>query len=113
MSEEAVVNAAAGAAMGTAAGVAAGLANAATAPHAVGRGTGVANAAAKFSHGTTVALRHHKSIGAALGAGATAVIGHGAIATAAVAAAPVVIATAAVGGTFFGIYKFVKYLTED
>jgi hypothetical protein len=113
MSEDAVVKAATGVAVGTAAGVAAGLANAATAPHAMVRGAGVANAASKFSHGTTVALRHHKSLGAALGAGATAVIGHGALATVAVAAAPVVLATAAVGGVFFGAYKLVKFFTED
>ena len=57
------------------------------------------NTSARFFHGTSKAFKHHKGIGAALGAGAVAAVPHGAVAaaamgTAAVAAAPFVWARA-------------------
>jgi hypothetical protein len=101
--------------MGAATGIASGLANAAAAPqvhHAIRMGA--VNTSASFFHGVTKALRHHKGIGPALGAGTALAIGHGAIGAAAgaavVAAAPVVMVAGAVGLGIWGVTKAAKFL---
>jgi hypothetical protein len=95
--------------VGAVAGVVSGLKNN-PAPH-VGRG--LATASSNFANGVTKALRRHQGVGGAIGAGAAAVIGHGAVAAAVVAAAPAVLATAAAGGAVFGVYKLVEYIRDE
>ena len=99
--------------VGTAIGVGTALANA-PAPHLLKSPvtSAVTNSAA-FSHAATKALRSHKGWAGAITAGTAAVVGHGAIATALVTAAPVVVATAVVGGGAFGVYKLAKFVKDE
>lgn len=100
--EEAVVKGAVGGTIG----VAAGLANAR--PVHLHR-AGVGAPAATFAQATTHALKHGATVGGALGAGATAVVGGpavvAAVSTAAVAVAPLVLGAAALGAIGFSLYK--------
>lgn len=98
--------------IGAAAGVITGLTKNANAVNV--RGAGLAGSAAKFFHGATRALKSHKGAVGALGAGAAAVVGPS-VASAAVAAAPVVVAAApfvlgaaAVGAAVYGIKKLIE-----
>lgn len=100
--EEAIIKAAVGGAIG----VTAGLAN--TRPvhlHRAGLGAPVAT----FAQTTTHALKHGATVGSALGAGATAVVGGpavvAAVTSAAVVAAPFVAAAAVAGAVGYGLYK--------
>ena len=115
MSDEKAVATAIKVGVGAAAGVASGVANAA-APHVRAVGSGAVNASSSFFNGATKALRNHKGITGALGAGTVAVVGHGVVGTAIIAAAPVVAVTAAVGavagGTVFGLFKLYKALVD-
>ena len=100
------------AAVGTAAGVATGVANT-SAPHLLGRGVGLTNASANFFNGATKAYKNHKGLAGAVSAGTAAVVGHGAVATVAVAAAPVVLATAAIGAAAFGVFKLIQHIQDE
>ena len=111
-SEEKVLLGAAKVAVGAVAGTVTGLSNAA-APHVRAIGSGALNASSNFFNGATKALKNHKGVSGALGAGTAAVIGHGAVATAAVALAPVAAVTAVVAGASFGIYKLIKYVQDE
>jgi hypothetical protein len=113
--EDAVEKQSVAVAVGAAAGIATGLAQTA-APHLRGPGTFVANNSAQFYNSATSALKNHKGITGAAGAGAAAVL-HGVGATtigAAVAAvaAPVVVA-AAVGGAVYGLFKLVQKINDE
>ncbi len=117
MDKEKIVFEAGKAAIGAAAGVASGMKNM-SAPHGRGIGTGVGNASAKFFNGATKALKNHKGFSGAMGAGTAAVLGSGhvsvaAVSTAAVAAVPIVLATAAAGGAIWGICKLVEKLKDE
>jgi hypothetical protein len=90
--------------VGTVAGVGTALANQA-APHVRGIGTGAVNASANFSNAATKAMRQHGGISGAIAAGTAAVVGHGAAATVIVAAAPVALGAAVVGGVAYGLYR--------
>jgi len=107
--EEQILVYAAKVGIGTVSGVVTGLKNA-TAPHLVGRGTGAINASSNFANGFTKAMKQHRGVAGAFGAGTAAVIGHGAVATAVVAAAPVVAVTAVAGGAIFGVCKLVEFI---
>jgi hypothetical protein len=112
MSEEKVVLAATKIGIGAATGIATGVSNVA-APHLRGMGTGAVNASTNFFNGATKALKNHKGVAGAVSAGTAALLGHGVVATAVVAAAPVVAVTAAAGAAAFGLYKLVKYVQDE
>jgi hypothetical protein len=104
--------------VGAVAGVVSGLKNA-PAPHSMGIyhgiGAGAANASSNFFNAATKSMHKHHKFWGALGAGATAVVGHGAlaaVATAAAVAVPVVIGVAAVGGAAVGTVKLAEYLRK-
>lgn len=111
MQEEQILLNAAKAGIGAAAGLVTGLKNAAS-PHFVGRGMGAVNVSSKFANGFTKAMKQHRGIAGAASAGAAAVVGQGAVATALVAAAPAIALTAAAGGAVFGIYKLVEHISK-
>jgi hypothetical protein len=97
--------------LGAVAGVATGLTKTLASTKFPPVGVGLAAPASKFFHSAVRAMKSHKGLVGALGAGATAVVGP-TVAGAAVAAAPVVIAAApfvlgaaAVGGAIWGIRK--------
>ena len=73
---------------------------------------GAFKASQKFFHAATKSLRSHHKLATAIGAGATAVLGHGVIAAGVVAAAPFALGAAAVGGAVFGTVKLVEHLRE-
>jgi hypothetical protein len=101
---------------------AASVANAATRSFRQNHRVGVALTAAataavpapitKAASAATKSFHQHHKVGTALAAGATAVLGHGVLATAAVAAAPVVAAVAVAGGAAYGLAKFVSWLRD-
>jgi hypothetical protein len=101
--------------VGTVEGIVSGLKDA-PAPHFrgiyKGIGAGATNASSNFFNAATKSMHKHHKIGTALGAGVTAVIGHGALATAAVAATPFLLGFAAIGGTIFGTVKLVEHLRD-
>jgi hypothetical protein len=104
---------------GVAAGVLTGLQNAAAPQFQPRHIMGTANTVAKASNAATKSFHQHHKVGAALAAGASAVIGHGTVATLAaagaavvVAVAPVVLGVAVFGGATFGVHKLIQHFTK-